>query len=243
MDWISHVEADGRRIIELARTHPDAPVPACGGWTVTDLVGHLGLIHQRTAYLCRTGDMERPSQKGGHLERRPVEGVVDWAAGWLDELVDRFRTTDPDAEMWSFFPGGGTAGWWQRRMAHETAVHRVDAEQAAGAPVTPVDPAMAIDGVDEVFDVFLPTFGKPPFGDGETLHVHATDVEGEWNLVLGPDAIEVERGHGKGDAAVRGPARELYLWLWGRVPLDDLEVFGEAAIPASLRSTIAASTG
>ena len=242
MDWLHHIEADGRRIHGLARTHADAAVPACDGWTVAGLVGHLGLIHQRAAYLCRTGDMARPSQKGGQLEPPPADGVVDWAAAWLDEMLARFRATDPDAEMYSFFPGGGTAGWWQRRMAHETAVHRVDVEQAAGEPVRPVDADLAIDGVDEVLEVFLPTFGPRPFGAGETLHLHATDAEGEWNLTLGADAVDVERGHGKGDAAVRGTASSLYLWLWGRQDLPSLEVFGDASVAASLRTAVSRST-
>ncbi len=37
----------------------------------------------------------------------------------------------------------------------------------------------------------------------------------------------VEPGHAKGDAAVRGPAADLLLWLWGRRPLDGFEVFGD----------------
>ncbi|HVM40560.1 MAG TPA: maleylpyruvate isomerase family mycothiol-dependent enzyme, partial [Acidimicrobiia bacterium] len=205
--------------------------------------GHLGLVHQRTAYLLRTGDLERPSQKGGQLEPPPTDGTVDWAARWHGELLARLQSTDPDAEMWSFFAGGGTAGWWARRMAHETAVHRVDAEQATGGAGGEVDAALAIDGVDEVLDVFLPTFGTPPFGDGETVHLHATDAAGEWLLTLGQDVVGVGRGHAKGDAAVRGPSSSLYLWLWGRAPLQSMEVFGDPSVAAALRSSVAASTG
>lgn len=243
MDWIASIDADGHRLLEVARAEPAAVVPACDGWTSTELAAHTALLHQRIAYLCRTGDMDRPSQRGGQLEPPPDDGVLDWAAGWLDELVSQLRTTPADAGMWSFVAGGGTAGWWSRRMAHETLVHRVDAEQAAGLPVGAVQPELAVDGVDEVLEVFLATFGAPPFGAGETLHLHATDADGEWLLTLGRDRVQVEAGHAKGDAAVRGPAADLYLWLWGRATLDDLEVFGDATVASSLRSAVAASTG
>jgi uncharacterized protein (TIGR03083 family) len=241
VDWIAHVEADGRALLEAARGEPSAAVPACDGWTLTELAAHTALIHQRTAYLCRTGARERPSQKGGQIEPPPADGVLDWAAGWHAELVDRLRTTPADTEVWSFFPGGRTVGWWARRMAHETLVHRVDAEQAVGRQGD-VDPDVAVDGVEEVLDVFVARFGTPPFGTGQTVHLHATDVTGEWLVTLGADAVSVERGHAKGDAAVRGAAAVLYLWLWGRAPLGGLEVLGDASLPETLRTIVSTST-
>jgi hypothetical protein len=66
------------------------------------------------------------------------------------------------------------------------------------------------------------------------VHLHATDVEGEWLVTLGGSTVAVEHGHAKGDAAVRGTAADLHLWLWGRVPLDRLEVFGDPAIAERL---------
>ena len=112
-------------------------------------------------------------------------------------------------------------------MAQETTVHRVDAEQAVGRPVAGDRAAFAVDGIDEIFSVFVPTFGagRSP-GDGRTVHLHATDAEGEWLVRFDLGDVVVETGHAKGDAAVRGPAGELLLWLWGRRPLDGFEVFG-----------------
>ena len=62
---------------------------------------------------------------------------------------------DPERPVYSFSPAHRRAGFWPRRMAHETTVHRVDAEQAAGRPVAPVPAALAVDGIDEVFGVFV----------------------------------------------------------------------------------------
>jgi uncharacterized protein (TIGR03083 family) len=122
-------------------------------------------------------------------------------------------------------------------MAHETTIHRVDAELAAGRPVGPIAPDLAVDGIDEVLTVFVPVFGpdRSP-GDGRTVHLHATDTEGEWLVRFDPGAVTVETGHAKGDAAVRGPAGELLLWLWGRRPLDGLEVFGDRDAAEALRT-------
>ena len=49
-------------------------------------------------------------------------------------------------------------------------------------------------------------------------------------VIAAPDGeLVVERGHAKGDVAVRGPASTLYLMLWRRVPPNhpDLARFGD----------------
>jgi hypothetical protein len=78
-------------------------------------------------------------------------------------------------------------------------------------------------------------------GSGETIHLHATDdgIEGgEWLLTLASDGVEVEHGHGKGDAAVRAPASDLVLFVWNRIDLDQLEVFGDAALLEQWRKSV-----
>ncbi len=172
------------------------------------------------------------------LPEVPVEGVLDWYGATLVALVADLRAVDdPDRPVYSFAPDDERAGFWPRRMAHETTIHRVDAEQALGGAVGPIEPAFAVDGIDEVFEVFVPSLGagRSP-GDGRTVHLHATDVAGEWLIRFDPDAVSVESGHGKGDAAVRGPAGELLLWLWGRRPIEGLEVFGADDAVEALRA-------
>ena len=119
-------------------------------------------------------------------------------------------------------------------MAQETPIHRVDAQLAHTTP-DPVDPALAIDGIDELADVFLPHAGARGItGTGETVHLHATDdvvaagqVEGgEWTFRFHEAGVDVERGHAKGDMAVRGPAGQLLLFAWNRRPVS-VECFGE----------------
>jgi hypothetical protein len=115
----------------------------------------------------------------------------------------------------------------------ETAVHRWDAQLAGGTP-EPIDPARASDGVDEFLTVILadPRFTRPI---GGSVHLHAIDTPGEWLVVDGDDgAVVVTREHAKGAVALRGPADRLLLALWGRIPLDDLEILGDRSVAERL---------
>src|SRR5262249_25715818 len=122
------------------------------------------------------------------------------------------------------------AGMWSRRMAQETAMHRHDAQAAAGN-IEPFDAELAVDGVDEVFDVIAYRRGAERVrGNGETFHLHCTDADGEWFVRLDPDGVHTTKEHAKGDAAGRGTASNLFLFAWGRVGPDALEVFGDREI-------------
>ena len=114
-------------------------------------------------------------------------------------------------------------------MPQETAVHRWDAQDAAGDP-EPIDAELAVDGVDEWLEVFGASQDRKPEGAGETIHLHRTDGEGEWLVRVQPDRIDVTRGHEKGDAALRGSSSDLLLVLWRRLPLDRVEVLGDRAV-------------
>ncbi len=236
-DWAGIVEREGIALGEAAGADPLAPIPAAPGWDTTELLRHVGVIHARTSVILRTGTMERPSRDNGMLPEPPVAGILDWYRVTLAELVADLRAVDdPDRPVYAFSPEHQRAGFWPRRMAQETTIHRVDAQQAVGWPVSEFEPAFAVDGIDEVFSVFVPSLGagRSP-GDGRTVHVHATDADGEWLIRFEEGDVVVETGHAKGDAAVRGPAGQLLLWLWGRQPLDGFEVFGDRRAAQALR--------
>jgi len=238
MDWAGIVAREGGALGDAAAADLSAPVPAAPGWDTTELLRHIGLIHARTSVILRTGTMERPSRRNGMLPDPPAEGVLEWYRATLEELVaDLQALDDPDRPVYSFASSHQRAGFWPRRMAQETTVHRVDAQQATGRPVAPIEPAIAVDGIDELFTIFVPALGgdRSP-ADGRTVHVHATDADGEWLVHFADGQLVVEAGHAKGDAAVRGPAAELLLWLWGRHPLERLEVFGDRTAADALRS-------
>ena len=114
-------------------------------------------------------------------------------------------------------------------------MHRIDAQLALGT-VVPIDPALAADGIDELLWL-LPRrpWAGPITGNGETVHLHCTDIAGEWMVEFAPDGLRVERVHAKGALAVRGSASDLLLWCSGRAGADSLDVFGDAALLTTFR--------
>lgn len=233
--YLEQLRSDGAALGAAAARDTSARVPGCPDWDVAALVGHTGVIHRWVAEILRTRARERPSRRGF----APPEGgpaVLEWYSGGLDRLLRSLEEAGPDAEVWSWVTNPPTgapapAAFWFRRMAQETAVHRWDAESATGTPAA-VPQDLAVDGIAELLESFLPltsAAGAPP-DLGGSLHVHTTDTEGEWTVRPGAARLEVERGHGKGDAAVRGTASDLLLALWGRPVFDRLETFGDASV-------------
>lgn len=206
----------------------DASVPSCPDWTVADLLVHIGIV-QRWA-----GD----HVSGRRTERQPLPvvdppvdsaGLVEWVRSGSAQFVATLEETPPATETWTF-SGPGTAEFWFRRQAHEVAMHRVDADLASGS-LAPIESDLACDGIDEFFDVIVPHRLRDRLvGTGETLHFHRTDGDGEWLVRLTPDGAEVEHAHAKGDVAVRGGASDLLLVMRGRIGLDTVDVFGDAAL-------------
>jgi uncharacterized protein (TIGR03083 family) len=235
MEHTEHVDAIRSESAALVRAAeaagPDASVPSCPDWTVTDLLGHLGTVQRWAAGIVETRAAEArfPADVG-----RPTDpaALPDWVRAGAAHLVEVLASTPPDTELWTF-AGPGAAAFWSRRQAQEVALHRVDAELAAGSPA-PLDAALARDGIDEFFDVIAPLrLRERMVGTGETVHLHCTDGEGEWLVRLTPEGAEVERAHAKGDVAARGTASDLLLVLRGRKGVDAVDVFGDPAVLAS----------
>ena len=166
--------------------------------------------------------------------------AAEHRGGWLAErhqaVVAALEGADLDVPVWTWV-GLRPTRFWARRMAQETAIHRWDLQSAHGA-AEPIQALLAVDGVDEVLDLFLPARqtarpGREPWrfdGDGERLHLHATDAPGEWLLRFAGGGVEVSREHVKAEAALRGPASELLLALYGRVEPGPELLLGDPAV-------------
>jgi uncharacterized protein (TIGR03083 family) len=234
-DYCSLVESETARVADLAGAPAGTPVPACPGWTLGDLVTHLGTMHRWVTHMVTTRNQSPLwSRQVPNGLPEGAHGDAAWLTAGSAEMVRTLRETDPGTPLWTWGPGG-TAAWWARRMAFELVVHRVDAEQALGLEPR-VDAGVAADGVEELLGN-LPgarwvTKKLAGLGlEGATIHLHATDVPGEWTFTQGPEGtVTWERGHAKGDAAVRAPAANLLLMLYGRRPAEGLEVFGDRAL-------------
>ena len=135
----------------------------------------------------------------------------------------------PELEVWTWTDDHST-GFVARRAAHELAIHRYDAELAAGTP-SPVEGELAVDGIEEIF-AMIPFRQRddvdvdPPV----TVHLHATDRDGEWLVALVGNGIDVIREHAKGDLAIRGTASDLELSLYGRPLLGEVQHFGDESV-------------
>ncbi len=237
-DYLDAIEREAAALVDAAAAcGPDTPVPSCPAWTVADLLEHIGRVHRwAVANSLRSPDAQP-------LRSRDVDIQVPDGhrarCAWVREgAVELVRALDrpPETPAWTFVPPA-TVGFWQRRQAHETAVHRWDAQRAVGEP-EPIDAGLAVDGIDEVLWMIpIRPVGKKPTGSGETVHFHCTDREGEWLARLTPAGVEVERGHAKADVAARGPASDLLL-LWGRVEPDALDVVGDRAMLARFQDDV-----
>lgn len=218
VDWyVDHLLADTERCATVLETIAlDVPIAACPGWDVLRLAEHLGQIH-RWAGFCVSNGRPPDDDEAKALESFEPDRAADWLREGAADLASTLRGIDPGAPTWHPFPVERLAAVWPRRQAHETAVHRWDVERAAGLDAT-IDPELAADGIDEYFELAIPrlvarTGITLPAG---SLHVHCTDVAGEWLIWADDDGYQLVRAHQKGDAALRGPASPILLRLWGR---------------------------
>ncbi len=225
---VKQIESDGQRLIEVAGTALDSAVPTCGDWTLRDLVGHMGWVHGLVAsYVAERASEPLPREQMPEVPEDDT--VTDFALSSLGRLLEALAGIDPEEPVWNWSPRPD-AGFYFRRILHETSVHRWDAENAVGVAAA-VDGEQGRDGVDEFFDFVLPNAQKRKQRDLPTgsLHLHRTDGDGEWIIETDGDELLVEKVHRKGDAAVRGPAGALFLAMWNRLDLDDasLSVVGD----------------
>ncbi|HEV2087199.1 MAG TPA: maleylpyruvate isomerase family mycothiol-dependent enzyme [Cryptosporangiaceae bacterium] len=218
----------------------DRPVPPCPKWTMEDLAAHLGVIyHWQRTHLVR-GVTSKPE----HERPEPPDGVavIDWWQDAFDQMVTALERVEPDMPAWNWTVHPQTAIFWHRRMAHETAVHRWDAQASVSLP-EPVETQLAKDGVHEVLDAWLPAGRrKGPSDRHGVVRLQATDDKETWVVRVRGEVISVVDTDTVFDdppaaeAAASGTASDLLLALWGRVPLSVLTIDGDPELVSSLRT-------
>ncbi|MFY9588521.1 MAG: maleylpyruvate isomerase family mycothiol-dependent enzyme [Actinomycetota bacterium] len=223
--YVSAILEEFDALAQAAALDLTVRVPSCPDWTTADLVYHVGDVYWSWR---ATVEGRRTESSTGEFAPRPADAeLVDWAIQEAQQLAHLLANTDPHTRVWTWAPQKDVA-FVQRRMAQETAVHRVDAEIAAGFR-RPIPSDLAADGVDEFLEFFLPDEPERLAGTGESVHLHATDSGDEWLVTVRDGAVTFEHEHAKGDAAVRAPVSDLLLLLWRRVPIGDVEVLGDRA--------------
>ncbi len=236
--WLAALRREGAAFREaVGEPDPAAPVPSCPKWTVTDLVIHLGRVY---AWVRQTVEAA-----GGEAPRSKFRPSDDEALPWFDEMfaavVTRLDATDPEDPAWNWSTQPRLAGFWPRRMALETAVHRWDA-QMVSAMAEPVAADLAADGVSEVLDTWLPAGrGKDERGASGLIRLNATDLDSTWLIRLRPEGVTLldestvfEEGS-EAHTGVGGTASDLLLALMGRLTPAALTIEGDAARFAALQ--------
>jgi uncharacterized protein (TIGR03083 family) len=247
-EHIAALDRDGRLLAAAAgRAGLAADVPSCPPWQVRDLLRHIGYVHRWAGgYIIerRTEPVPDRPDEPELLRSGPDDaGLVDWYRDGHARLVQALETADPDLVCYYFLDAPSPRAFWARRQAHETAVHRVDAELAAGGPVTPVASGFGADGVDELIMGFFARDADnlteaQRDGGRRTLEMRATDTGAAWHLALTDDgklATSVGRGPARSDCGLAGPAAGLYLLLWNRADpaAAQVEVSGDESVLAS----------
>lgn len=230
------------RLLRAAVTaaDPGTRVPSCPDWDVDQLAHHVA-----GAYLHKVECI----RQGGFPENWPPEGVdpdpvtvLDGAFAALTAVFDEYRPGDPAA---TFLEADQTVGFWIRRMCHETVVHRLDAELAAGLEFAPVPADIALDGIDEFISLFIGaatrqwTESYAEVLDGADPRPLAVTSAGEgWTLTASSAGVEVSRGAAPSAnpmlenpvALVSGEPTDVLLWLWGRAADRVVRREGDAAL-------------
>ncbi|HSJ45244.1 MAG TPA: maleylpyruvate isomerase N-terminal domain-containing protein [Euzebyales bacterium] len=194
------------------------------GWSIADLVVHTGRIHRWVTEIVRTLATQRLAQPD--VAQRP-DDLIGWFRAGAADVMDALAATSPTTPVWTF-AGEPTVGFWRRRMALETTIHRWDVQRVFGdAP--PIADDVAVAGVTEALEIYLePRLrGAEVCGDGEIVGLRALTGANSWAVRLQPDAIEVLRTD-HADAWVEGTPADLWLFLMGRAPRDVLDVRGPA---------------
>jgi uncharacterized protein (TIGR03083 family) len=230
MDRLAIIDSESQRLARvLSSTDPESRCPTCPDWSSVDLLWHLTEVHYFWAAILAqrvTSEAELPAIE----EAKPARpsGVDDMLALREDataRLLRELATRDDAEPCWSWWPPDQTVGFTRRMQTYEATMHRVDAELAAGVPVSPVAADVAAGAVDHAVDVM---WGWMPEGAtyrcDSVVELVASDSEASWLVDVGswttrdgrsaPRAVRASGGDPT--AVVSASAEHLALWAWTR---------------------------
>jgi len=223
-----------------------AKVPTCPEWTLADLVQHVAQVYLHKAECMRLG--RHPENWPPDLSGEPPLESLD--RGYRD-LVAEFAARPAESTTYTWYQPDQTVGFWIRRMAQETVIHRVDAELAAGVEVAPIPEDLAVDGVDEVLVAFLeygvsgwPEEFTETLGSTSGARVRLDAGETAFLVEMAPATLKVSRVEvgAPADAAVSGGASEVLRWLWNRAGDEVVKRDGDENALGVLRRSMVIAT-
>ncbi len=230
--FLECLDADFRRMREVVPGHLAARVPSCPEWDVADLVRHVGEVYLHKVEMMRHGAHPEGWPPASFREEEPV-GLLTRGYG---ELRAEFATRRPEDVSKTWYEPDQTVGFWMRRMAQESVIHRIDAELGSGMAIAPVPDDLAVDGVDELLKVFVAyAFSQWPEdftevlkdSPGRALRIRTDPAAGtpsvSWLVKIAPDSLTVEGGPGeilpdsaRPDVTISGTPAAILRWAWNR---------------------------
>jgi uncharacterized protein (TIGR03083 family) len=226
-ELVTAVRREGEGLLTAASLGIDVAVPTCGDWRLEDLVRHVWQVYANVTLYVSTRATERPDKFPVMPAGDPVELLRDQ----LDELVAALTEVDADTPIWTWvFDAPEGAVFWARRMAHESSVHRFDAQDAHGVR-QPIDAELAADGLDELIDVISPRVYSRDNLDGPTgtVRLESSDA-GSWSIELEPTGIKRADPVRDPDVTASGTTNALLLACYGRIPWSSIDVSGDVAL-------------
>jgi uncharacterized protein (TIGR03083 family) len=248
MEIAEHIDAlrsQGDLLAAAAeRSGLDASVPPCPSWQVKDVLRHTGYVHRwaaRHITECPDTVLDGPEEAEILNGGAPDPDLLAWFRAGHAALVETLTTADPGLICATFMDAPSSLAFWSRRQAHETAIHRADAESASGARPD-YEPIFAADGIDELIMGFGQRRKYRPSADHDgSVLVQTTDTAHAWHIGTNDGRIQARRGHDSpASCTVTGPASGVYLFLWNRADAAQagVTIDGDPAFLGSWQSSV-----
>lgn len=225
--YVDALEEEAERLADIAASGLHTAVRTCPGWDLEALVVHLAGTYRRYA-----AQMVAPDPLV-QLELSPPEGLapLNYLEASLIAVLDALRDRVSEDPCWNFIGEDETVGFVARRLAHETAIHRVDAELTRGL-AHGIDVELAADGLDERIDILLRHALTPvaPHSLGGTVCLICSDTPVAWMIDSNRGAVKFRFGRGPADAAVVGTASDIFCFSWNRPTVRPLQITGDKAV-------------
>ncbi|MEO6700512.1 MAG: maleylpyruvate isomerase family mycothiol-dependent enzyme [Jatrophihabitantaceae bacterium] len=236
LDYFADIAKHSAALAEAAESNLSAQIEHCPGWTVADLVAHVWQVHWFWTTIAEQKLTERPD--GLVRPPRPSDQdlIAEFRAGAL-AMIEVLRAADPDTTVWTWAPSQRNIGFISRHQVQEAAVHRWDAEHAAGRACS-LDVAGSVDSIEEFLTVSVSSVTDQPDEPRPDLAgmlvLVASDADAAWTISDAelPGTVRFERGAAAGRPSIRASPSDLLLWLYRRVALPVDPGAGTAGSPA-----------
>jgi uncharacterized protein (TIGR03083 family) len=237
-EYLANLDADLEGLVAAA-TDLDARVPGCPDWDVRALISHvIGVYRHKSA--CMATDARPADRDASWGVVAEGEDPVEALKAAYAELRGHLTARDADDPTYTWWPGEQTVGFWQRRMAQETTVHRWDAESAVDGPegAGDIPDDLATDGIDELLGWLRWPWDDEPQDEATGQRVLVASGDHSWIITLNPTSVEVAGGAGEADAMLAGDPSGLLLHLWGRPGEHGVATMGDEVALRLMRARL-----